>query len=264
MLVLSAFVAMIMASSSVLISWRIFIIALIGVSLLACAANLVNQLLLLHCKTKNNGQTIPRGAIILVACLGICSTALLFFLVNPIVALLSLVTLCAYLIMLRIFSNHRSPYDIMITGLLSALFPLFGWTAVTGRLDASSLSLVAIIFVWGPPHIWSLAIYRYKEYKKANIPILPITHGIDYAKTGILMYTLLLIAVAYLPFVMGMTGLIYLIGVTLLNGGFLYQAIQLYKKEQQKQALHTFRYSIFYLLALFLLLLIDHYVPLLT
>ncbi len=137
--------------------------------------------------------------------------------------------------------------------------PLLGWTAVTGQIEVPALLLVLIIYTWTPPHFWALAIYRYEDYTKANVPMLPVTHGISFTRLNILLYTCLMVATTYLPFVINAAGWIYCLGITLLNGVFLYYAVGTYRSKEPSFPLATFRYSIIYLLALFLLLLIDHY-----
>ena len=138
--------------------------------------------------------------------------------------------------------------------------PLLGWTAVANHLDPQALLLVLIIFTWTPPHFWALAIFRFEDYKLAEIPMLPVTHGIVYTKLNILLYTVLLVVVSILPFVVGMSGWLYLITALGLGGGFLYWAWRLYRTDEPSIAMRTFRYSIVYLMFLFVFLLIDHYI----
>src|SRR5262249_38034926 len=147
----------------------------------------------------------------------------------------------------------------VIGGAAGAAPPLLGWTAVTGQFDPLSLLLVLIIFVWTPPHFWALAIHRHKEYAKANIPMLPVTHGIPFTKLNVLLYTILLVAVSLLPYATAMSGTIYLIGAIILDAIFLYWALMLLVTDRPSVAIYTFRYSIIYLLLLFIILLVDHY-----
>lgn len=261
---LTAFAGMVIATTNTLISWHVFVFALVGVIFLACAGTVINQLLILRAKAHINDFTFSKGPIILFICLGISSVTILFFLVNWLAGVISTLMLIIYFLVFHIFAKKHSRSTIIIAGLMSALFPVFGWTAITGRIDFSSLSLVGIIFAWGPPHIWSLSIYNHEEHVKTNERTFCVTHGIKYTKTAILLYTFLLIAITYMPFVMDMAGLIYLIGITLLNIALLYQSIRLYVLKKMLFALNYFQYSIFYLFILFILLLIDHYVPLLT
>ena len=138
--------------------------------------------------------------------------------------------------------------------------PLLGWTAVTGHIEVYGLLLVLIIYTWTPPHFWSLAIHRHADYAKANIPMLPVTHGLPLTRLSILLYTLLMIAVSYFPFIINATGIIYCLGITVLNGIFLSYAVAIYRNKNPRSAYATFRYSIIYLMLLFLLLLLDHFI----
>jgi protoheme IX farnesyltransferase len=161
------------------------------------------------------------------------------------------------------YLKRATPQNIVIGGAAGAAPPLLGWTALTGTLDPHALLLFLIIFVWTPPHFWALAIHRRDEYAKVDIPMLPVTHGIPFTRLQILLYTLLLLAVSVLPFATRMSGLFYLAGALLLGGGFLYYAVELMKAKDEKIAMKTFGYSIWYLMALFAILMLDHYLPLL-
>ena len=273
LMILTAIVAMLLASPSGLVSWQTLVYGTIGIALAAGSGGVMNHLIdsrLDAVMVRTKGRPIPSGrirpthAIILAACLGINSMLVLLTLVNATTALLSFLTLMGYAIIYTLFLKRTTPQNIVIGGLAGAMPPLLGWSAVTGHIDGTCLLLVLIIFTWTPPHFWALAIHRHKEYEKANIPMMPVTHGLKYTRLNLLLYTLLMVAVTYLPFAVDMSGLIYLTGVTVLNVGFLIHAIRLYKKEDLKYALATFHYSIFYLTTLFVVLLIDHYFPILT
>ena len=258
LMVFTALTAMLMASTTVLMTWGTFIFALIGITLTACVSSTINNTMI--------KRLIPTGyTITIVAVLSIVSTAILFFLVNSIAAMVNLFILISAVVVYSVFLK-RTPYNIVLAGFVGALLPLLGWSAVIGHIDTTSFLLVLILFAWTPPHFWALTISRHKEFEETDIPTLLVTHGMAYTKLNILLYTLLLIAITYLPFIIDMTGLIYLIGVTILNAAFLYHAACLYRKREKvkQQALTTFHYSIFYLFALFALLLIDHVIPLLT
>lgn len=206
-----------------------------------------------------SGQISPTKALIfslILACLGL---AILSFLVNGLTALLTLCSFVGYALIYTLFLKRTTAQNIVIGGLAGAAPPLLGWTAVTNHLDYGGILLVLIIFTWTPPHFWALAIYRLKEYSKADIPMLPVTHGVAFTKLNILLYTCLLLAVSSLPFVVGMSGLLYFIGTLILGSRFLYLAIKLKKQDNPALAMQTFRFSIVYLLLLFLLLLVDHY-----
>jgi protoheme IX farnesyltransferase len=158
------------------------------------------------------------------------------------------------------YLKRATPQNIVIGGLAGAAPPLLGWTAVTGEVHAYGLLLVLIIFTWTPPHFWALAIHREKDYAKAKIPMLPITHGIEFTKTCVVLYTLLLCAVCLLPYLTGMSGGLYLLGSSMLNAYFMYMALKLKFKPAASTAMDTFKFSILHLMLLFLILLVDHYI----
>src|SRR5690606_7311171 len=149
----------------------------------------------------------------------------------------------------------------VIGGAAGAAPPVLGWTAVTGTLDPHSLLLFLIIFAWTPPHFWALAIYRRNDYASVEIPMLPVTHGVKFTRLHILLYTIVLFIITLLPYITYMSGFVYLTGAILLGGGFLYYAIRMQHDHSDTLAMKTFSYSIVYLMALFALLLIDHYIP---
>jgi protoheme IX farnesyltransferase len=157
--------------------------------------------------------------------------------------------------------KRATPQNIVIGGAAGAAPPVLGWTAVTNSVDPHALLLFLIIFTWTPPHFWALAIARRADYERADIPMLPVTHGVALTKSFVVYYTILLIVVTVLPYITGMAGLLYLIGALLLGGGFLYYALQLKLAPRQDSPMTTFRYSIAYLMALFSFLLVDHYIP---
>jgi protoheme IX farnesyltransferase len=157
------------------------------------------------------------------------------------------------------FLKRVTPQNIVIGGLVGATPPVLGWTTVTGHVTPDALLLLAIIYVWTPPHFWALAIFRKEDYKKAHIPMLPVTHGVAFTELHIIFYTILLFIVTLFPFMTGMSGLIYLTGAVLLGGRFLWMAIQLKKTKSPLLAWNTFKYSIWYLMLLFVFLLVDHY-----
>jgi len=183
--------------------------------------------------------------------------------VNALTAWLTFLSLIGYAGIYTMYLKRATPQNIVIGGAAGAAPPVLGWTAVTGSVDPNSLLLFLIIFVWTPPHFWALALNRHLDYADAEIPMLPVTHGLAFTRLHILLYTILLTAVSVLPFVTGMSHMLYLVGVLLLDAGFLYYAIALMSNTDDKLAMKTFGYSIFYLMALFALLLVDHYVPML-
>lgn len=180
--------------------------------------------------------------------------------VNLLTAFLTFFTFIGYAGIYTGYLKRATPQNIVIGGLSGAMPPLLGWTAITNQLDPEPLLLVLIIFIWTPPHFWALAIHRLEEYKKAKIPMLPVTHGIPFTKLNILLYTILLFVVSLLPFLIGMSGWIYCLGTIVIGCRFLHWAIILYRNKEASAAMYTFRFSIIYLMVLYLLLLIDHYI----
>ena len=180
-------------------------------------------------------------------------------LVNPLTAWLNLASWVGYGIIYSLYLKRATPQNIVIGGLFGAAPPLFGWTAVTGSIDGGGLLLVLIIFAWTPPHFWALAIDRAEEYKKVDIPMLPVTHGEQYTKVHILLYTIIMIIVSVLPYLIGMSNLLYLVSAIALGAGFLYWSLVMLLGDNPRAPIETFRYSIFYLMALFVALLADHY-----
>ncbi len=208
------------------------------------------------------GELNPRQALAFALVLGFLSMYLLIAFINVLTAALTFLSLIGYAVIYTMYLKHATPLNIVIGGAAGAAPPVLGWTAVTGTLDPHALLLFLIIFAWTPPHFWALAIYRRTEYAKANIPMLPITHGTEFTRLQVLFYTLLLVAVTLLPFATFMCGTFYLIGAMALNVGFLYYAIRMQFDSRDELAYATFKYSIVYLTALFLVLFIDHYWPL--
>jgi protoheme IX farnesyltransferase len=184
---------------------------------------------------------------------------MLWFLINPLTAWLNLASWVGYGLIYTFFLKRATPQNIVIGGLFGAAPPLFGWTAVTNSIDPGGLLLVLIIFVWTPPHFWALALERKDEYAEVGMPMLPVTHGEAYTRLHILLYTILLVLCTILPYLIGMSGPLYLAGALALGGGFLYWAIVLMRNNNPRAPMETFRYSIVYLGALFLVLLLDHY-----
>jgi protoheme IX farnesyltransferase len=182
-------------------------------------------------------------------------------LVNAWTAALTFVSLIGYAIIYTVWLKRATPQNIVIGGAAGAAPPVLGWTAVTGHVDGYALLLFLIIFTWTPPHFWALAIARRSDYERADIPMLPVTHGDEITKSFIVNYTVLLLCVTVLPYITGMSGKLYLSGALLLGFGFLYYALKLKFAPRQDSPMVTFRYSITYLMALFTFLLVDHYVP---
>ncbi|MHB8822102.1 MAG: heme o synthase, partial [Pseudomonadaceae bacterium] len=201
----------------------------------------------------------PAAALSFALALGVAGLSLLLAFTNALAAWLTLASLIGYAVIYTGFLKRATPQNIVIGGLAGAAPPLLGWVAVTGQISAEPLLLVLIIFAWTPPHFWALAIHRRAEYAKVNIPMLPVTHGVHYTKVHILLYTAILLAVSFMPFAIHMSGLLYLVAAALLGARFLYWAIALYRDSRPHAAIKTFKFSIWYLFALFIALLVDHY-----
>lgn len=240
----------------------------LGIALVAGAAAAFNHLADQHIdklmgRTQNRpivlGKISPKNSIIFAVSLCVAGLVILVSFTNVLTAALTFLSLIGYAFLYTLYLKHATPQNIVIGGIAGAAPPLLGWTAVTGSISAEALLLVLIIYVWTPPHFWALAIYRLEDYAKANVPMLPHTHGVAYTKINIVLYTLLLLCASSLPFVIHSSGLIYFIGVTIINLIFLYHALRLNFTNDRQQAIRTFRFSIYYLGILFLLLLIDHY-----
>lgn len=267
LMLLTALIGMCLSTDSVL-PWKPTLLGLIGIGFVSGAAAVMNHLIdrhidelmkRTHHRPLPTQQIKPSHALIFSIMLTCIGMTILWFYVNHLTALLTFASLIAYAIIYTVFLKHATPQNIVIGGTAGAMPPLLGWTAITNHVDPHSLLLVLIIFIWTPPHFWALAIHRVEDYKKANVPMLPITHGIRYTCLHILLYTILLFIVSLLPYLVGMSGLIYLIGSSLLGGLFLYWAIKLYRDQKACTALKTFKFSIYYLMLLFFVLMFDHY-----
>lgn len=270
LMLITVVVGMLLATPT-MVPWRVFVFGIIGIGLTAASGAAINHLVdrrIDAMMRRTQGRPIPSGkispgiAIIFALLLAVVGLSLLVCFVNTLTAVLTFLSLVGYALIYTVFLKRATPQNIVIGGLAGATPPLLGWTAVTGQMDYGGLLLLLIIFVWTPPHFWALAIHRVEEYAKANIPMLPVTHGIAFTKLNILLYTILLVVISVLPFVVAMSGLIYLIGALILGAGFLYWAIRLKYSSDPKVAIQTFRYSIIYLMVLFVVLLMDHYITL--
>lgn len=205
------------------------------------------------------GVLKPFNVVVFALAMTSLSAIILFTFVNTLTALLTMASMIGYAIIYTVFLKHSTPQNIVIGGAAGAAPPVLGWTAITGQLHPEALLLFLIIFVWTPPHFWALAIKRQKDYAKAGVPMLPVTHGIPFTKLHIVLYTILLVIVSIIPFLIFMSGTLYLVGAIGLGAGFAYYAWKLYSEEGDEYAMKTFGYSIFYLTALFAFFLIDHY-----
>jgi len=242
----------------------------LGIALAASSAAVINHIVDHHADSimmRTRQRPLPRGnvsmdaAIVFAAVLGAASMLILIFYVNTLTAVLTMGSLIGYGFVYSMYLKRATPQNIVIGGASGAAPPVLGWTAVTGTLDPHSLLLFLIIFAWTPPHFWALAIYRRDEYAKAAIPMLPVTHGVEFTRMHILYYTIILFLVSLLPYVFYMSGILYLAGAAVLGGRFLYLAIRMQWDHSNRLAMNMFSYSIFYLMALFAFLLADHYLP---
>jgi protoheme IX farnesyltransferase len=242
----------------------------LGIALAAASAAAINHVLDRHIdarmgRTRNrpmpSGHLLRAQALGFAFALGAASMTILVAFVNVLTAVLSFGSLIAYAVIYTVWLKRATPQNIVIGGAAGAAPPVLGWVAVTGHVDAQSLLLFLIIFAWTPPHFWALAIARRHDYARADIPMLPVTHGVEFTRLHVLLYTVILCVATLLPFMTGMSGLIYLAAALLLNGRFLWQAIALKFTRRDDLPMRMFRFSISYLMWLFLALLVDHYLP---
>jgi len=267
LIVFTAIVGMFLAVPGVP-PWEGFVFGTIGIALQAASAAAINQIIDRNIDARmarTCGRPLVTGmlgmteAIAFATVIGLAGFALLWFLVNPLTAVLTQLTLVGYAGVYTLWLKRATPQNIVIGGAAGAAPPILGWAAVTGEVNAHALILFLIIFIWTPPHFWALAIERQAEYAKADIPMLPVTHGIEYTKTQVILYTILLILVTMLPFITSMSGVLYLLGATILNGIFLAYALRMKWWPRPGLPMRTFGYSIVYLMGIFTLLLVDHY-----
>lgn len=214
---------------------------------------------------RTHGRPLPRGTlsarqvVVFALALATLSMAVLLTFVNALTAALTFASMVGYAVIYSMFLKHTTPQNIVLGGAAGATPPVLGWSAVTGEVHGEALLLFLIIFVWTPPHFWALAIKRVDDYAAAGVPMLPVEYGVAFTKLHILLYAILLVVVTMMPFVVLMSGVIYLAGAIVLGLGFIYHAVKLYRAEGDHHAMKTFGYSIFYLSALFAFLLLDHY-----
>ncbi|RDS83984.1 heme o synthase [Dyella psychrodurans] len=248
--------------------WRALVFGTLGIWMASGSAAAFNHLIderidKLMARTARRplatGTLTAHQVLMFAIVLGIVSMLVLGFLVNVLTAVLTFGGLIGYALVYTAYLKRATPQNIVIGGLAGAIPPVLGWTAVTGALHPFALQLCMIIFVWTPPHFWALAIFRRDDYARAEIPMLPVTHGVRYTRWQILLYTVLLVLVSLLPSITGYSGLIYFGGAVVLGAGFLYYAIRLMNPPDEFFAMRVFKYSIVYLMALFAFLLADHW-----
>ncbi len=271
LIVFTAVIGMFLAVPA-LPDWRLALFGALGIWLAASSAAAINHLLdqridALMARTAHRplptGSLRPMQVLAFAIVLGTASMLLLALCVNVLTAVLTFASLIGYAIVYTGFLKRATPQNIVIGGLAGAMPPLLGWSAITGMQGERdwpyALLLVLIIYVWTPPHFWALAIFRREDYARAMIPMLPVTHGVEYTRWQILFYTVLLVLATLLPWIAGMSGVFYLGGAAVLGAVFLYYAIRLMNPPSEAFAMQVFGYSIWYLMALFAFLLVDHW-----
>lgn len=270
LIVFTAVVGMFLSTPG-MIPLSILVFGSLGIGLAAASAAAINHVVdykIDSIMARTMRRPLPQGsvstqkAILFAFLLGAFSMIILTYFVNTLTAILTAVSLIGYGFIYSMYLKRATPQNIVIGGAAGAAPPVLGWTAVTGSLDPNSLLLFLIIFVWTPPHFWALAIYRCEDYAKADIPMLPVTHGVEFTRLQILLYTILLCVITLMPYLTYMSGLLYLCGTLGLNAWFLYYVIKMQKDHSGALTMRVFSNSIIYLMMLFALLLVDHYVPL--
>ncbi len=243
----------------------------LGIALMAGSAAAINHIVdqkidAVMARTQKRpivqGRVDNLHALLFAFILALIGMTVLIWQVNTLTAWLTLASLIGYAVIYTLFLKRATPQNIVLGGLAGAAPPLLGWTSVTGSVDPHALLLVLIIFAWTPPHFWALAVHRKAEYATAGIPMLPVTHGERYTKLHILLYTLILFAVTLLPFITGMCGWIYVVSAVILGLRFLDWAVAMWRDSRPHAAIKTFKFSITYLMLLFVALLVDHYIQL--
>ncbi len=267
LIVFTAIIGMFLATPG-MVPLQILIPATIGIAMASGAAAAFNHLVEQKIDAKmarTRARPLPTGQVnskqtfIFASVVALIGLAILYFFVNPLTMMLTFATFVGYAVIYTVFLKPATPLNIVIGGLSGAMPPALGWAAVTGTVSAEAWLLVLIIFAWTPPHFWALALYRRDEYAKSGLPMLPVTHGEMFTRLHILLYTIILVAVTLIPFAMRMSGMIYLVSTLILNGIFVYYAVKLYRQYSDALSKTTFKYSILYLMLIFLALVVDHY-----
>jgi len=270
LLLLTSIVGVVLASPPGEMSLFVLVFSTLGIGLAAAAGAVINQVVERENDARmarTEGRPLPQGkvtqqnAFIFAVMLAAASVFILTAWINVLTAVLTFASMIGYAVVYTMYLKKATPQNIVIGGLAGATPPLLGWTSVTNSIDPHGLLLVLIIYTWTPPHFWALAIHRRDDYAKVNLPMLPVTHGIEFTKYSILGYTILMILVTIFPYLIGMRGLIYLVAALLLGGYFMYMVLLLMFTERHNIAIKTFVYSINYLMMLFIAMVIDHYLP---
>lgn len=267
MMLICALVGMLLAEYTVS-SIPTILIALFGIALCSGSAAAINQVIDRKADaamTRTDQRPLPQGelsafhASCFALVIGILGAVILFLFINTLTMILTLASLVGYAFIYTVYLKRATPQNIVIGGLAGAAPPLLGWASISNTIDPHALLLVLIIFVWTPPHFWALAIYRKDEYAKESIPMLPVTHGVAFTKLQIVLYTIILFIVSILPYIVLMSGGIYLVSAVILSSIFLYYSIKLYFSDDDAIAMKTFNFSIYYIFLIFVALLLDHY-----
>lgn len=268
LLVITAMVGVVLASPPGELSLFILIVSSIGIGLGSAAGAAINQLVERETDAKmarTENRPLPQGrvdqqhAFVFALLLAASSVFILTAWINVLTAVLTFASMIGYAVIYTMYLKKATPQNIVIGGLAGAMPPLLGWVSVTNSIDPQGLLLVLIIYTWTPPHFWALAIHRRDDYAKVNLPMLPVTHGIEFTKYSILGYTIIMILVTFLPYLIFMSGWIYLASAIVLNLYFLYMVLLLMFSKRENVAMKTFVYSINYLLLLFVSMVVDHY-----
>jgi protoheme IX farnesyltransferase len=269
LIVLTSIVGTLLAAPG-LPPWDALLFGNLGIALAAASAAALNHVLDRRIDAhmaRTRRRPLPAGhlqhqsALVFALALGALSMLVLVLLVNTLTAVLTFASLIGYAVVYTVWLKRATPQNIVIGGAAGAAPPVLGWAAVTGTVDPHALLLFLIIFAWTPPHFWALAIARRHDYAKVDIPMLPVTHGVEFTRLHVLLYTVLLVLVTLLPYLTHMSGLIYLAAALALNGRFLWHAVMLKVTGRDELPMRVFRFSISYLMWLFLALLVDHYLP---
>ena len=267
LMILTALIGMCMAVPG-FVPWQPLVLGNLGIALCAGAAATINHLVderidqqmsRTRSRPVATGKVSQRAAALFAAILAFLGIGVLVIWVNSLTAVLTVASLIGYAFVYTMFLKRATPQNIVIGGLAGAAPPLLGWTAVTGEVHGHALLLVLIIFAWTPPHFWALAIHRREEYASVGIPMLPVTHGVRFTALHIFLYTVIMILITLLPFATLLSGWLYLIGAVILGAVFLYWAIEILRDKNPQAPMETFKFSITYLLLLFIIMLADHW-----
>ena len=267
LIMFTAIVGMLLAQGREL-QYDLILLASIGIGFAASAAAIINHVIdqridSVMDRTKGRplvkGNIKPLHAIYFAIFLSITSLLMLYIFVNTLTAILTFISIIIYSFIYSIYLKNLNSQNIVIGGIAGAMPPLLGWTSITNQIEPFPLILFLIIFLWTPPHFWALAVYKYEDYRRANVPMLPVTHGKDFARLHIFLYSILLLCISIFPYLLGFSGLIYFIGTLLIGFKFVYDAFLLMQTKSDIRAIQLFKYSITYLALLFGFLLIDFY-----